>query len=123
MPVQEQARRAIWRAVDPHKGIRRIDIAFPQAQREKTLDQEMLIQFKNGSTWQVLGLDNFNSLVGSPPCGIVFSEWPLSDPGEDTQRVLRAIRDGDVSATRRGTGTIARAARTRAVRRQSHLDG
>jgi hypothetical protein len=80
MPVQEQARRAIWRAVDPHKGIRRIDIAFPQAQREKTLDQEMLIQFKNGSTWQVLGSDNFNSLVGSPPCGIVFSEWPLSDP-------------------------------------------
>ena len=64
LPIQEQARRAIWRAVDPHKGKRRIDIAFPPVLREKTLDQEMLIQFKNGSTWQVLGSDNFNSLVG-----------------------------------------------------------
>jgi hypothetical protein len=80
LPQQEQARKAIWRAVDPHKGKRRIDIAFPPALREKTLDQEMLIQFKNGSTWQVLGSDNYNALVGSPPVGIVFSEWPLSDP-------------------------------------------
>jgi hypothetical protein len=80
LPQQEQARKAIWRAVDPHKGKRRIDISFPPALREKTLDQEMLIQFKNGSTWQVLGSDNYNALVGSPPVGIVFSEWPLSDP-------------------------------------------
>jgi hypothetical protein len=80
LPQQEQARKAIWRAVDPHKGKRRIDISFPPALREKTLDQEMLIQFKNSSTWQVLGSDNYNALVGSPPIGIVFSEWPLSDP-------------------------------------------
>jgi hypothetical protein len=46
LPQQEQARKAIWRAVDPHKGKRRIDISFPPALREKTLDQEMLIQFK-----------------------------------------------------------------------------
>jgi hypothetical protein len=80
LPMQEQARKAIWRAVDPHKGKRRIDLAFPPPLREKTLDQEMLIQFKNGSTVQILGSDNYNSLVGSPPAGIVFSEWPLSDP-------------------------------------------
>lgn len=40
----------------------------------------MLIRFKCGSTWQVVGSDNFNSLVGSPPVGLVFSEWPLCDP-------------------------------------------
>lgn len=80
LPEAEQARKAIWRAVDPHKGKRRIDLAFPQAIRARTRDQEMNIEFKNGSLWQVVGSDNFNSLVGSPPVGVVFSEWPLADP-------------------------------------------
>lgn len=40
----------------------------------------MLIRFKNKSTWQVVGSDNFDTLVGSPPIGIVFSEWPLCNP-------------------------------------------
>ena len=40
----------------------------------------MMIRFKCGSTWQVVGSDNFQSLVGSPPIGIVFSEWALCDP-------------------------------------------
>ena len=30
--------------------------------------------------WQLVGSDNFNALVGSPPVGIVFSEWALADP-------------------------------------------
>jgi hypothetical protein len=80
LPQQEQARKAIWRAVDPHKGKRRIDLAFPIALRESTRDQEMLITLKNGSTVQILGSDNHSALVGSPPIGIVFSEWSLSDP-------------------------------------------
>jgi hypothetical protein len=40
----------------------------------------MFIEFHNGSTWQVAGSDNYNSLVGSSPCGIVFSEYALADP-------------------------------------------
>jgi hypothetical protein len=40
----------------------------------------MMIKFKNGSTWQVIGSDNYNSLVGSPPAGVVFSEWALANP-------------------------------------------
>ncbi len=40
----------------------------------------MFIRFKNGSTWQVVGSDSYNSLVGSPPVGLVFSEWALADP-------------------------------------------
>jgi phage terminase large subunit len=40
----------------------------------------MLIELKSGSTWQLLGSDNYNALVGAPPVGLVFSEWPLSDP-------------------------------------------
>lgn len=40
----------------------------------------MFIRFLNGSTWQVVGSDNYNSLVGSPPAGVVFSEWSLANP-------------------------------------------
>ena len=40
----------------------------------------MFIRFKNGSTWTVIGSDNFDTLVGSPPAGIVFSEWARAVP-------------------------------------------
>jgi phage terminase large subunit len=40
----------------------------------------MSILFKNGSRWRVVGTDNPNSLVGTAPAGIVFSEWALSNP-------------------------------------------
>lgn len=79
LPEATQARRAIWEAINPHTGIRRIDEAFPHHLRATTREQEMLIKFKNGSTWQVVGSDNFNSLVGSPPAGIVFSEWSIAN--------------------------------------------
>lgn len=80
LPEYAQARKAIWNAVNAHTGRRRIDEAFPLQLREKTNDHEMLIRFKNGSTWQVVGSDNFNALVGSGPAGVVFSEWSLANP-------------------------------------------
>lgn len=80
LPQANQARKAIWEAINPHTGKKRIDEAFPVELRQTTLDNEMLIRFKAGSSWQVVGSDNFNSLVGSPPIGLVFSEWPLCDP-------------------------------------------
>ena len=80
LPEQAQARKAIWTQVNPHTGLRRIDEAFPLELRRRTNDQEMFIEFLNGSTWQIAGSDNYNSLVGSSPCGIVFSEYALSNP-------------------------------------------
>lgn len=80
LPQANQARKAIWEAVNPHTGKRRVDEAFPKEIRAATQEHEMLIRFICGSTWQVVGSDNFNSLVGSPPVGLVFSEWPLCDP-------------------------------------------
>lgn len=80
LPQANQARKAIWEAVNPHSGKRRIDEAFPPAVRSATQEHEMMIRLKVGSTWQVVGSDNFNSLIGSPPVGLVFSEWPLCDP-------------------------------------------
>lgn len=80
LPEYEQARKAIWTAVNPHTGKRRIDEAFPIELRKKTNEQGMFIEFLNGSTWQVIGSDNYNSLVGAPPAGLVVSEWALADP-------------------------------------------
>lgn len=80
LPQASQSRKAIWDAVNPHTGKRRIDEAFPPEIRSRTRNNEMFLELVNGSTWQVVGSDNFNSLVGSPPVGCVFSEWSLSNP-------------------------------------------
>lgn len=80
LPEAAQARKAIWEATDPHKHMRRIDIAFPKEIREVTRNNEMMMRLKNGSSWSVVGSDNFNSLVGTPPVGVVFSEYALSNP-------------------------------------------
>jgi phage terminase large subunit len=53
LPEYAQARKALWTAVNPHTGKRRIDEAFPHDLRDSTNDNEMFIRFKNGSTWQV----------------------------------------------------------------------
>jgi phage terminase large subunit len=80
LPEFAQARKAVWTAVSPHTGRRRIDEAFPLALRESTNDNEMFIRFKNGSTWQVIGSDRYNGLVGAGVAGVVFSEWALANP-------------------------------------------
>jgi phage terminase large subunit len=80
LPEYEQARKASWNAVNPHTGRRRIDEAFPVELREATNDQSMFIRLKVGSTWQVIGSDNYKSLVGTPPVGIVVSEWAKAHP-------------------------------------------
>ena len=58
-----------------------IDQAFPPAMRAGVPnDAEMKIRFKNGSIWQCVGSDNYNSLVGANPIGVVLSEYSLGDP-------------------------------------------
>lgn len=80
LPQFAQARKAIWDAVNPRTGKRRIDEAFPHEIRENTRDNDMFIRFKNGSTWQAVGSDNYDSLVGTPPIGLTASEWALANP-------------------------------------------
>jgi hypothetical protein len=80
LPQYNQARKAIWEAVNQRTGKRRIDEAFPEAIRADMRNTDMFIKLKNGSTWQLVGSDNFNSLVGSPPVGLVNSEYALADP-------------------------------------------
>jgi hypothetical protein len=80
LPQFNQCRKAIWEAINPRTGKKRIDEAFPDAIRSAIRNTDMYIEFKNGSSWQLVGSDNFNALVGSPPVGITFSEYALSDP-------------------------------------------
>ena len=80
LPEAAQGRKVVWDAVNPHTGRKRVDQAFPLELREKTREQDMVIQFKNGSLWRVVGSDNYNSLMGATPVGVVFSEWALADP-------------------------------------------
>lgn len=80
LPQYAQARKSVWEAVNPRTGMRRIDEAFPDAICETKRSQDMFIRFRNGSTWQLVGSDTYNSLVGSPPIGVTASEWALADP-------------------------------------------
>ncbi|MEN6337039.1 MAG: hypothetical protein ABFE01_22510 [Phycisphaerales bacterium] len=80
LPAYSQARKVVWGAVNPRTGKKRIDEAFPREIRANTREQEMLIETKTGATWQLVGSDNYDSLVGSPPLGIVFSEWAIANP-------------------------------------------
>jgi phage terminase large subunit len=80
LPEYAQARKALWAAVNPHTGKRRIDEAFPHELRSSTNEQEMFIRFVNGSTWQLVGSDRYNSLVGAGVAGVTFSEFALANP-------------------------------------------
>lgn len=80
LPMYEQARKAIWEAVNPHTGKKRIDEVFPQEIRKRTDNSSMVVEFKTGSVYRVVGSDNPDSLVGAPPLGIAFSEWAISNP-------------------------------------------
>lgn len=79
LPTLNQGRKVIWNGVDS-SGRRIIHQAFPKDLVETPNENEMTLRLKNGSFYQVVGSDNYNSLVGSNPVGVIFSEWALSDP-------------------------------------------
>lgn len=80
LPEYEQGRKALWTAVNPRTGARRIDEAFPRHIVARRDEQKMFIELVNGATWQIVGSDRYNSLVGSGVAGATFSEWALCNP-------------------------------------------
>lgn len=95
LPEASQGRKAIWDAVNPHTGRRRIEEAFPEEMSPAFKDADMMVELGNGSTWQVLGSDNYDSLVGASVAGVVFSEWSLAKPDAWTYfRPILAENDG-----------------------------
>lgn len=80
LPTLAQGRKAIWEAVNPHTGRRRIEECFPQEMRASRQNEEMKLWLANGSSWQVVGSDNYDRLVGTSVAGVVLSEWSLAKP-------------------------------------------
>lgn len=79
LPTQRQARKVVWNGID-REGRKVIDQVFPPAIRSGQDSTEMRIDLKCGSIWQLCGSDNYDSLVGSNPVGVVFSEFSLTNP-------------------------------------------
>jgi len=82
LPTLKQGRRVIWDGID-RDGRRMIDQAFPKAMRQvdnPINNSDMQIRMRNGSIYQVVGSDNYDSLVGTNPIGVIFSEYAVADP-------------------------------------------
>jgi phage terminase large subunit len=79
LPEYAHARRVIWDAITKD-GQKLIDVNFPPAIVKKRNDQEMKLELYNGSIWQLVGADNFNSLVGANPVHVTLSEYALMSP-------------------------------------------
>lgn len=77
-PFLNQGRRIAWNGMDA-EGNKFIH-AFPPELVESQSNAEMRLHLKNGSVFQIMGADKPDTLVGSNPIGIVFSEWSLMDP-------------------------------------------
>jgi hypothetical protein len=93
-PEAAHARKIVWDAVDA-RGRRVIDQAFPRELRETTNENEMKIRLANGSLWQVVGSDSYDSLVGTKPVGLVFCEYSRANPAAwDFMRPILAENGG-----------------------------
>src|SRR5690606_28240109 len=79
-PKHVQAKRALWTGIDARDGKRFIQRAFEPAGVVAANQVDMLIELECGSTWQLLGSDNYDRAIGANVCGVVFSEWALCDP-------------------------------------------
>lgn len=77
-PEFNQGRKALWDNMD-NDGFRTLK-HIPEELWTSINSQQMKLELKNGSYLQVVGSDNVDSIVGSNPLGLVFSEWSLQDP-------------------------------------------
>ena len=93
LPTNVQGRKIIWDGMD-YKGFKFLD-HFPKELRSSQNATEMKLTLKNGSIFQVVGSDNFDSIVGTNPVGCVFSEYAIQDPqGWDYIRPILRENDG-----------------------------
>ena len=94
LPKYEDARKVIWDAITPD-GKRLVDWTFPKEIIRKRLDHEMKIELVNGSIWQPVGADNYDSLVGAFPAHVTYSEYAIMNPqAREFLRPALAMNDG-----------------------------
>lgn len=78
LPTYSQAKKVIWDS-STNDGKRILDY-IPKECIESKNGHEMKIRFTNGSLFQLIGSDNIDSLVGSNPKIIIFSEYAIQSP-------------------------------------------
>jgi hypothetical protein len=97
LPTLKQGRKVVWDNITS-EGKNLIDQTFPRALVKRKLEDDMKIELVNGSIVQIVGADNFNSLVGASPVHVTFSEWSLTDPrAYDFVRPILRENNGSVS--------------------------
>jgi len=77
-PTYSQGRKVIFDSITS-SGERILDY-IPKSLIAAVNSQEMKIRLTNGSLIQVVGSDNYDSLMGTNPRFVVFSEYALQDP-------------------------------------------
>lgn len=88
-PEYGQGRKILWDGRNKD-GWAFTDYFPPQIVKARNAT-EMKITLVNGSIWQIVGADNYNSVVGANPVGIVFSEWAVSDKYPDAWSYFRPM--------------------------------
>jgi len=78
MPAFTEVKRTIWDGIDGD-GFAFMG-HFPEELRASTNKADMQIKAINGSVLQLLGSDNYNSMRGQNPIGVVFSEYSQQNP-------------------------------------------
>jgi len=85
LPTYNQGRKVVWEGMT-RDGRLFLD-HFPDSKNPgpgqlciRRRDDWMQLWFANGSTYQVVGADEPDRLVGANPVGIVFSEWSVMNP-------------------------------------------
>lgn len=78
LPYYKQARKVVWEGMDS-RGVRNLAV-FPDEVIKHKNNQEMVLTLINDSIIYFLGSDNIDSIVGTNPIGVFFSEYSLHKP-------------------------------------------
>ena len=77
-PEYAQGRKAIWEGIQSD-GRKFLDFFPPDLVKRKNSTYQF-IELTNGSIYQIVGSNNYNSIVGPNPVGVILSEYALQDP-------------------------------------------
>ena len=78
LPFYAQARKIIWEGMDA-SGTPNLSV-FPAEVIAHKNNQDMVLKLINGSVIYFLGSDNVDSIVGTNPVGVFFSEYSVHKP-------------------------------------------
>jgi len=78
-PEFAQGRKVLWDGADKD-GLRFLDHFPTELLAAPPNNTEMKLRYRNGSLLQIIGSDRYDSVLGTNPIGMIFSEYSLQDP-------------------------------------------